>query len=279
MAKKIILSLLTVSLIVLACFHNAVYVNTEQFQIREEKLVSEKIPNDCDGLLIAYFSDICLNDFLDAAYIDKVTDTINSFDPDVILFGGDLFDSDQMPDQASIDHLKKALSDLNAPYGKYAVSGDEDHESYDRVNTLLEEAGFTLINNRTVLISVNSSSYFNIIGIDSLVNGSPDLNTAFATTNSSYYSLLVSHCPDIADSLSAFGGDYLLSGHSRGGQVWFPIIRMFNRPYGARSYYRGKSSKNGLTVDITNGLGRKDVDARFQADAEIVLYTLKSTAE
>ena len=276
MAKKIIFSLLVISLIVMACFHNAVYVNTTQFQIREEKLVSGKIPQDCDGLLVAYFSDICLNDFLEDEYIDRVMETVASFDPDVILFGGDLLDSDQMPDEASIDHLKEALSKLNAPYGKYAVSGDEDHLSYDKVSSILEESGFRLINNRTVLISVNSSSYFNIIGIDSLVNGSPDLSAAFETTNSSYYSLLVSHCPDIADSLSAFGGDYLLSGHSRGGQIWLPIIRMFNRPYGARSYYRGKSSKSGITVDITNGLGRKGSNARFQADAEIVLYTLKA---
>ena len=66
----------------------------------------------------------------------------------------------------------------------------------------------------------------------------------------------------------------MLSGHSLGGQIYLPIISLFTRNEGCKKYYTGKITKNGKTLDITNGVGRIHNNARFLADSEIVLYRL-----
>lgn len=276
MVKKIIITVLAVSLLSFLCFYNAVNVNTRQFRIREEKLVSEKIDDDCDGLLIAFFSDLALNSFLSDEYVKDAFDAINSFQPDVILFGGDLLDIDDAVSENRIALLEEGLGNLHARYGKYAVLGDQDHRSREKITGILMESGFTLLSNQEALIAVDSDSYLCIVGIDSLVNGNPDPAAAFASSRSSSYTIAVSHCPDILDSVKNYDADLLLSGHSRGSQIWLPLISLFTRQDGCQKYNRGKTTKDGTTLDITNGLGRISKDARFLADAEIVLYVLKA---
>ena len=48
------------------------------------------------------------------------------------------------------------------------------------------------------------------------------------------------------------------------------------RSIGAEEYYRGSHKLDGMLLDITNGCGTTKADVRFLADAEIVVYTLKS---
>ncbi len=276
MIKKAVIAVLSLSLFVFLCFYNATNVNTKQFKIREEKLVSEKIDNDCNGLLIAFFSDLALNSFISDEYVNEVFDTISSFQPDVILFGGDLLDADDPVSENRISLLQEGLGKLHARYGKYAVLGDQDHLSEEKIKNILKGCGFELLNNQEVLIAVDSDSCFTIAGIDALVNGNPDPAAAFASNRASSYTIAVSHCPDILDMIQNYNTDLLLSGHSRGGQVWLPLISLFSRKDGCQKYNRGKTTKGNTMLDITNGLGRVMKDARFLADAEIVLYTLKA---
>ena len=276
MVKKIIIAVLAVSLFAFLCFYNATSVNTKQFRIREEKLVSEKIDSDCDGLLVVFFSDLSLNSFISDEYVNKVFDTIASFQPDIILFGGDLLDIDASVSENRISLLKEGLGNLHARYGKFAVLGDQDHRSEEKIRNILKESGFELLQNQEVLIAVDADSSFNIVGIDALVGGNPDPAAAFVSSRTSSYTIALSHCPDILATVKNYNADLLLSGHSRGSQVWLPLISLFTREDGCQKYNRGKTSKGNTTLDITNGLGRIGKDARFLADAEIVLYTLKA---
>ena len=274
MVKKLLIVFALVAVFIAGCFYNALKVNTKQFTIREEYLSSDKIFEGCDGLLIAYFSDIKLNRFLDEAYVSSFVSAIDSFKPDIIVFGGDLLDHDDRPSQEQIAHLSALLQGLHAPYGKYAVYGDEDHSMKESVDAIYASAGFKVLNNESVQICLDRSSYINLTGIDSLYQGNIDLAAAFLNSNANYYSIAVSHCPDIFDSILGYNVDMLLSGHSLGGQIFFPILSSFDREYGCKKYFRGKTTRNGVTLDITTGLGRKTSDARFNADGEIVMYTL-----
>ena len=276
MVKKILIVFFSLLLIGTACFYNAVNVNPTQFKIREETIISNKIDEDLDGFLVAYFTDLSLNDKITDAYVDEVFAAISSFKPEMIVFGGDLLDQDASIPSERIDHLVEKLSDLHAPYGKYAVLGDQDMRDPENISQKLNDAGFKILNNAGVLISKDNDSYFNIIGIEPLVNGSPDLASAFSYANANYYTLVTSHCPDIFDSILGYHSNLLLSGHSRGGQIYIPLLSLFGRDYGCKKYYHGKTTKDGATIDVSNGLGMIGDKARFLADAEIVLYTFRS---
>ena len=269
MFKKIIIAVLCLFIVTLLAYFNAIAINPGQLQIREETIVSPKIDEDTDGLLIAYFSDLYYGEFLKEEELQRVADTIMSFQPDLILFGGDLCTED-----GEREYLLSCLSDLKATYGKYAVCGELDDE---RNKTILSEAGFVLLDNSHNSIDIDRNSFINLIGIADMNQGQPDPATAFAGVDTTRYSIVISHTPDNFSNLESYDFDYMLSGHSLGGQVYLPIISLFSRPEGAKKYFKGKNTVNGKTLDISNGVGRTKKDARLFSDSEIVLYTLRSS--
>ena len=113
MVKKILIVFFSLLLIGAACFYNAVNVNPTQFKIREETIISDKIDEDLDGFLVAYFTDLSLNDKITDTYVDEVFAAISSFKPEMIVFGGDLLDQDASIPSERIDHLVEKLSDLH----------------------------------------------------------------------------------------------------------------------------------------------------------------------
>ncbi len=268
MLKKILIILLCLSIEAIATYYNATQVNTRQLNIREETIYSAKVDDDIDGLLVAYFTDLYFGEFLKENEMQKLIDGINAFQPDLILFGGDLAVA-----SADREQLLAYLNKLDATYGKYAVCGDLDDE---RNQAILQEAGFILLKNEHNTIDIDRNSFINLIGINDLIQGNPDPISAFMGTDSSRFTFVISHCPDIFSELTGYDFEYLLSGHSRGGQVYLPVISLFMHPDGAKKYFKGKTTSGGKTLDISNGVGRTKTDARLFADSEIVLYTLRS---
>lgn len=274
MIKRIVIIVLCLITVITVSWHNATQVNPKQLNIREEKIVSGKIDEDLDGLLISCFSDLYYGEFIDKSFMDDVINKISSFKPDVIIFGGDLFPASFTEGQ--YEELKQCLSQLKARYGKYAVLGDSDHSSKDKSTALLEECGFRILNNEKKQINIDINSSFDLVGIDSLIGGDPDVASSFSTVDPATFTLAVTHCPDLFDQTEGYSCDYMFAGHSRGGQIYLPLINIFFREAGCEKYYHGKTNRNGSTLDITNGVGRHNKDARLLADAEIVLYTLKA---
>ena len=85
MLKKILTVVLAVAILIGLTYVNAVMINTKQFSLREEALSSEKIDDDTDGLLIAFFSDLDYGHFIDRTSLDMIIEKIALFQPDIIL--------------------------------------------------------------------------------------------------------------------------------------------------------------------------------------------------
>lgn len=270
---KIIIRILLVILFILLCVYNVTVVNTKDITVRKETIKSGKIDSNIDGLLVAYFADLHYGTYTNIDDVQVIVNKLEDIKPDIIIFGGDLID--KAIDGNSQSELTSLLKSLNAKYGKYAVLGDKDHYLSEQVTSILEESDFRILTNANQRIYVDNS-FIELVGIDSSVMGSPDVSTAYDGSNASYYTFVISHCPDIFDSLDLSKIDYVLCGHSLGGQVYFPLINFFYRPSGALNYYHGKYKSNNVTLDITSGVGTIENDIRMFADAEIVIYKLKS---
>ena len=265
---------LVVFFLICLSYINATKANPNQLSVREEKIRSKKINEDLDGFLIAYFSDMNYGEFFDEQKLERLVKTVNDFDPDVIIFGGDLLDEIETPmSQEERDKLEEGLDSLEARYGKFAVLGDEDMRSREKVTNILEEAHFTVLNNETRVIGVSFTSRINIIGLENVKNGDPDPGI-IAGVDTSAYSFVISHCPDLFEEVKEYEVDYMCAGHSRNGQVYIPLINFFYRDVGCQKYYRGRSTKKNTTLDISNGIGQNGYNARLNSDPEIVLYKL-----
>lgn len=272
-ASKIIISILLTIAIILIFVYNMLVTNTSVITVREETIKSSKIDSNIDGLIVAYFADLHYGTYVNSDDLNDIVTKLNDIKPDIIIFGGDLID--KSIDGNSQSALTSALRSLNAKYGKYAVLGDKDHYLSEQVSSILNESEFRILTNTNQRIYINNS-FIEIVGVDSSVMGSPDVTSAYEGSNEAYYTFVVSHCPDIFDSLDLNKTDYVLSAHSLGGQVYIPLINLFYRPSGALNYYHGKYTSNGKMLDITNGVGTYENDIRLFADAEIVIYKLKS---
>ena len=270
--KKIAIIVLAVLSLITISYINATKANPNQLKVRQETLRSRKVNEDLDGFLIAYFSDMSYGDFFDRKKLERMTETVNSFKPDLIIFGGDLLEKAETPmSQEERDFLQESLRSLYAKYGKYAVLGDEDMASQEKVTNILEDAQFEVLNNEIRVVAVSSQARINIIGLNNSKNADPDPGI-LDSVDSSAYSLVISHCPDLFDEIKGHNVDYMCAGHSRNGQVYIPLVNFFYRDAGCQKYYRGKSTRNSTTLDISNGLGQQNYNARLNSDPEVVLY-------
>ena len=272
--KRIIILVLCLLAFTGISYINATKANPEQLKVREEIIRSARINEDLDGFLIASFSDMYYGSFFGKDKLDRAVSTINDFTPDVIIFGGDLIDESLSPlSKEERDDLVEGLKSLKATYGKYAVLGDEDVLSAERVTGILEEAGFEILSDETRVIGISADARLNIIGLNNSKNASPDLQV-LEGIDTSACSFVVSHCPDLFDLVKEYPVDYMFVGHSLNGQVYIPLINFFYRDAGCQKYYRGKTTRNNTTLDINNGLGQRKHNARLFSDPEIVLYKL-----
>lgn len=274
--RKLLVVILVLLITVALTYVNAIFININTVTVREEKITSDKIDENISGLTVVFMADLHYSKRIEDNVIEEMVDKINMFDPDVILFGGDLFE-DEVEDitvseiETLIDHLK----DLNAPYGKYAVLGNHDlycGEIREIVERVLYDAEFEIITNESIMIRKDSNSYINLVGIDSMLNGYPDIETAYSQIRNNTYTIALCHTPDIFDEIPHDKTDLLLSGHSHGGQIYLPFVNTLMRPYGAEKYFKGKYTIENTSLDITNGIGTTKKDIRLFADAEIAVY-------
>jgi predicted MPP superfamily phosphohydrolase len=274
--KKIAIIALSALLLVTLCYFNATKANPNQLKVRQETIRSEKISKELDGFIIVFFSDMNYGEFFDRNKLQRLSETINSFSADLIVFGGDLLDEIKTPmTKDERDQLQEGLQSLNARYGKFAVLGDEDMLSKEKVTNILEEAQFTVLNNETRTIGVSPSATFNIIGLENCKNGSPDPGIINSAGNS-VFSFLFTHCPDLFEEVKNYDVDYMCAGHSRNGQIYIPLINFLYRDAGCQKHYRGKYTRNNTTLDISSGVGQNRYNIRLNSDPEIVIYKLKS---
>ncbi len=280
MKKKIYLIALLLLFILGAVFYiDATMIEPTRLNIRYESLESSAIPEQLDGIKIAYFSDIHYGSLMDEDQFKQIIDSINRLNPDVIIFGGDLFDDPSLsyPNAKMQNTVIESLSSLKAPLGKFAVLGDYDTQNqmiHDRVINILNECEFEVLNNQCIKLRNGKTQSINLVGISSLDTDTASVSSAFDSVSASEYTIAVVHNPDLIDNFSNKSIDRLLAAHTMGGQLNIPFFRLkINQN---AKYIKGKHQINSILLDITSGCGLTQYHARLFSSAEVVLYRLKS---
>lgn len=98
------------------------------YDVKEVEISSSRIPGTFDGYRIVQLSDIHLSSFQGRARsLSRAVDKVNSLDPDLILFTGDMITFS--PDELNSE-LAAVLSRLRAKDGVYSVLGNHDYCTY-----------------------------------------------------------------------------------------------------------------------------------------------------
>ncbi|TVL90156.1 metallophosphoesterase [Streptomyces sp. SAJ15] len=175
-----------------------------------------KLPRAAHGFRIAVVSDIHLGPILGRAHAQRVVDTVNRTDPDLIAVVGDLVDGRV----SELGRAAEPLRGLTARHGAYFVTGN--HEYFSGAAPWLDhvrELGLHPLENARVELPA-----FDLAGVNDPAGEregeGPDFGKALGDRDPARASVLLAHQPVVIHDAVDHGVDLQLSGHTHGGQMW-----------------------------------------------------------
>ena len=174
--RKFIVITCIIALIISGLLLYSHFIATSGLNVKEYKVVNDKIIDEYHGLKIVHLSDIHFGSTITENDLDHLVNKVNELNPDIVVITGDIIDERISYDKnILIDYLKKIQSKL----GKFAISGNHDLP-LDDFNSIVEESGFTNLDNTYKLIYANSSKPIIISGISSNYSDSSNIDTKTA---------------------------------------------------------------------------------------------------
>ncbi|MFF8842520.1 metallophosphoesterase [Streptomyces sp. NPDC015127] len=176
-----------------------------------------KLPRAAHGYRIAVVSDIHLGPVLGRAHTQRIVDSINATQPDLVAVVGDLVDGSV----ADLGPAAEPLAGLRSRDGAFFVTGN--HEYFSGADAWVDhvrELGLRPLRNERVEIAGG----FDLAGVDDVAGESegqgPDFVKALGDRDRSRAAVLLAHQPVVIHDAVGQGVDLQLSGHTHGGQLW-----------------------------------------------------------
>ena len=242
-----------------------------------------------DGMRIAQISDIHMDEFTEPFFLRHVIDRINQIKPDAVFITGDFVTSTIVMDigatrfaRGAAWHCANILNGLECK-ALYASLGNHDiNVGAKQVSAALVANGITVLRNACLPIERGGGRIW-LAGLDDPLEGHPDLDLAIPASirnGPNEPIVLLSHAPDYADHLltqpAGEAVDLMLSGHSHGGQIRFPLVGALVLPPLARKYVKGWFQLGHLQLHVNRGIGTIGLPFRFDCPPEITSITLRA---
>ncbi len=260
--KKIIIFAFKIIVILVVVFLGfylyTTFVSTKMLVVREERIVSEKLPANFSGLKVVQFSDLHYGTTVFYSDVKHTVKKINERNPDLVVFTGDLIDSKYDLTTVEQEKLSSLLKTIDTKLGKYAIAGEEDSDVFE---TIMKQAGFIILDNSYELIYNDTNEPILLVGLSSMLADRINIDNAFsyfkdATHNTNIYTLLLTHEPDaIDDVLNDYSADLILAGHSHNGNIRLPVIGAIYKVEGAKKYHQAHYEVDGAELFISGGIG------------------------
>ncbi|MFI7138071.1 metallophosphoesterase [Streptomyces massasporeus] len=227
-----------------------------------------KLPRAAHGYRIAVVSDVHLGPVLGRGFAQKVVDTINATQPDLIAVVGDLVDG-------SVQDLGPAvapLAQLRARHGSYFVTGN--HEYFSGAEQWVEEVRRLGVN--PLENARREMPYFDLAGVNDVAGEDegqgPDFAKALGDRDTARACVLLAHQPVQIHDAVEHGVDLQLSGHTHGGQLW-PGNLIAS---GANPTLAGLDRYGDTQLYVSRGAGAWGPPTRVGAPSDITVIELAS---
>ena len=239
-------------------FYYTTYISTVKIQVREYRINNKKIPSNFNGLKIIQLSDLHYGSTMFIKNVQEIVTLINERNPDLIVFTGDLINKDFKLSSKEQEKLINELKKLNASLGKYAISGEEDLESF---TTIFNQSDFTILSDESELIYNDNINPILLVGVTTPIKDNDSLETAYSyfkepTHNPDIYTITLLHQPDYVDDIiNNYNTDLFLAGHSHNGNIRVPILIYSMKKEGAKKYDQDYYDLENKQLFISSGLG------------------------
>ncbi len=232
------------------------------------------LPPAFRGLTVAFVTDLHHGRFVSAVDVSDVVRTTLALSPDLVVLGGD-YNGDVVGEAKHIAPCLDRLSPLAAPLGVYGVLGNHDNwRGRTATQAAMRRAHVEELTNAGVWLR-RGGDRLRLGGVDDLWTGTADVAAALGDATADDAVLLVSHNPDLAETVRDRRVGLMLSGHTHGGQVVVPGYGAPVLPsrYGQK-YARGLVEAPATQVYVSAGTGMSGIGMRVNCRPEVSLLTL-----
>lgn len=270
---------------------------SKRFKINQLDVPVNNLPKELEGLKIAHISDIHAGDIVKPKYVQALVDKVNSLKPDIVFITGDFVDKDTK----HLDETAKILAQLNSKPAIFGVMGNHDIVFADenKVYSALKENGLQILRNTNQGLFIDKTDPQNqkfeailpqdlygkkrpnlyIAGIDDYYSGCVDINNAMRGIPKGANVILLSHHPDVVESINSERFNLILSGHLHGGQVKIPLYgaveKFIPSKYGKHFIEGLKKLSENCFINNSTGIGPSGIPFRVNCPPEISILTLK----
>lgn len=253
------------------------------FWIEPSRLIIHRAEANWPGplLRIALLSDLHIGaPHIGLEKLRQVVTMVDAESPDIVMIAGDFVTRGVLGGHLVEPELIAAeLKNLRAPLGVVTVLGNHDWwYDGDRVTRALHDAGIAVLDNDALRVENGAASFW-IAGLADAWTRQVNWQKALSKVNDEAPVLVLSHNTDVFPETPP-QVDFVLAGHTHGGQVRFPLIGTPIVPsrYGQR-YARGFILENNRKMFVTTGIGTSILPVRFGVPPEIVILSLVSQRE
>ena len=262
------------------------------YKVIRQRIFFPDLPDEFDGFTITQISDVHSGSFDNPEKINYAIDLVNEQNSDMILFTGDIVNTDAKEMHPWIDTFKRIKEHK---YGKYSVLGNHDYgeyvtwpseaakeENFQAIKDLYGQIDFKLMLNEHTVIEKGTDKIA-LVGVENWGHNFKkvgNINLASANLTKEDFKILMSHDPshweyEIKNHPKHF--QLTLSGHTHGFQFgieipgvikWSPIQYIYKQ-------WAGLYENRGRYVYVNRGFGFHAYSGRVGIMPEITVIELK----
>ena len=231
-----------------------------------------KLPATFHGFKILQITDLHVSLTVKADYVRRVVERSNAQNPDLVVFTGDMADGPAR----ELGKEAHPLARLQAPFGKYFVTGN--HEYYSGVEgwlSLARDIGFTPLLNEHASLEQAGENII-LAGITDfrahtiVPDHLSDPDKALKGSSPDQLRIMLAHQPKSIYQVAPHDVDLMISGHTHGGQYlpWNFMVPL-DQPY-----VHGLHRHENTQIYVSRGTGYWGPPLRIGAPSEITVLRL-----
>jgi len=223
-------------------------------------------------LNVVLVTDVHLGTIICNSHFTRIVKIINSLNPDIVLFAGDLVDEDIQP--VIRQNLGETLRQIKSKYGIYGITGNHEYiGGVEPACNYLIVHGVTMLRDSIAKIA----NAFTLVGREDISIRQFDgkkrkqLSDLMNGVDTTLPVILMDHQPLHLDDVVGHGIDLQLSGHTHHGQLW-PFNYISEAVYELSWGYKKKGSTH---FYVSCGVGTWGPPMRTGNRPEVVNIKLK----
>jgi uncharacterized protein len=241
-------------------------------ELTQTEIWIRRLPAAFEGLSIAHLTDIHHSIYTPLETVQEAVHLANLLHPDLVALTGDYVTLSP----SYIWPVARALGKLRARLGVFAVLGNHDFQvDAAEITRALRAQRIRVLRNSNFALHKRGQKLW-LVGVDDLWWNADDFHAAFASVPSRGTKILLCHNPVGIRQAVTHGTDFVLSGHTHGGQVRLPLVgSVRGRSKLGERFVEGWNRLDGTQIYVNRGIGKSVVPLRFNCPPEIAYLKLR----